>query len=357
MNTISSRLPRTIDDEGSPPLIGKPVNAHTYPRWIVRPHHFQEQYSGGKPRIFNIADGQDLKQTPALVLSYELAEKLRNAMYSGAALRYTSDSERGIRRIQCEQGKIKAQISAKDSLIKHYELRLRKTSTKRMEKREKQLYDAYSKRSVLQQELEDLMAEGDMLERSVESARQDFEAHWTAVDLELRLVFANAGFTVSNTSSPNEANYPLLQTHKDLEEQISDPDLRRRGGYASTPVYIPREELQKVVPRLVLAAKTNLYIRRTDYESFRKEIKIDFNDWVRDNQVPTDSDTVHYQAVDKSRQTVWNKEFEVTAIKRVDARKAYVKAVDAAKAWGIDDLPSMTEISWISTGPDEDNRV
>ncbi|KAL1610690.1 hypothetical protein SLS60_002360 [Paraconiothyrium brasiliense] len=317
----------------------------------MRPQHDVGQYADGPPRLINVTGDHGSEAFPALVLSYELAEKMRSAICAGYSLCRVADT---LQNVLDEQHTMKAKLRVEVLRIKRYESASNNaTAAEEIENTGLRLLQAYEDQSRLQGSLNQLVEKEASLRKSKRKASRNREIRWAEIDSDLSLAFKNSGFTV-------EPYTPAMNTFAATSNQTketSSPTFAVCRGYASNPVYVPREEVQAALPRLFLSAKLRIQDKREEYMAWRELFDDECKEYASARGIPFDTSTLWLKARDRFRQDYWHNHNQKLGNEKEEARKDYYRAYEAARGWGLDDLASLPSISWISTGPEEENRA
>ncbi|KAF2439415.1 hypothetical protein P171DRAFT_448247 [Karstenula rhodostoma CBS 690.94] len=319
-------------------------------RFKMRPDHHVEQYADGPPRLINIIGDQSSKRVPTLVLTYGLVEKMRNAICAGHDFRRLNDT---LQRDLDEGHKMKALIQVENIKIRRLELACSCPDiTKSVEEIESRLFRAYERRSRLQQSLDQLDCKEAMLQKSIRDASRKYEGSWAEIDSDLHPAFENSGFKVEPYTS---AAGPLEAKHRDKEME-GVYFSRTYRGYEQNSTYVARESLQKLMPRLLVSAQRDLDGRRLNFEAWRIDFDKRCEQYAEHRDAPYETWSQIDEARDIFRQEVWHDYNQGLGYKKEEARAVYLDAHELAQNWGINDLASLVSMTWISTGPGEDNR-
>lgn len=229
-------------------------------QWNMSPDHHPAQYANGPPRLINITSHQDGKAVPALVLTFEMVQKMRNAMSAGDELRNHKGDGKALQDILNELHKIKAATKVADLRVESCAEIYKQAGPERTDEVEARLLKAYEDQSKLQERLSRLMQKEQNLRASMDQAHRNFETRWTEFDAELGLAFKDSGFSIESSVPLNLVQPKMHQNIGHSQRPTLNPSLPSTKGYDSNPLYVAREDVQNTLSGLVRAAKSK-YMR------------------------------------------------------------------------------------------------
>ncbi|KAJ4298891.1 hypothetical protein N0V90_004134 [Kalmusia sp. IMI 367209] len=330
----------------------------------MHPNHCVNQYIDGPSRLMNVANGDLSKPVTAIILSYSLAQKIRDAICAGHSFRHMSSaSEERLRTLSNKQHETKAALDLLGYKIELLMAQLKDGRPGQEKEDELKLLQAFESRPKLQHTLDQVISEQAALNESLNQCRRNFEAGWSKVDCELSMTFEMSGFIVEPAEGEKRhCDHPSCGSSEEerapeqehAPEQSLKYDPSKHKGYRSNQLYISSNELQECVPIWVDFCANNFHEARSQFRRWMREFERWCGIWAESNNLPHKSreDMIRNKA---EYRNVWNTTALRLGHQKHKARAIYREVYTKARDWGFHDFESWPTQTWISTGPEEEN--
>lgn len=305
---------------------------------MMCPDHHEKQYIDTDAKLVNVRIENCDQPVPALVLSFRLAENIRDALCLGSGLQYaraTKDTH------DDKLADLKAESRLAACKIDLLQDKLKSSTDDMQEEIEGCLIKAYKKQESLDRQIVAETKNKEYLADLVSRSHNSLEAGWSKVDSDIRQAFEGSGFVISSSSD---------RKHLGHKVNASNP-----AGYAGNETYILQEVRHNSLSEIVGVASNDFHGQQatcTDLIIKRKgavAIRTVNTDYFHGTMKVTNLNRAMF------RETRQDKKL-ILGLKQMPARELFCKFYQMARYLNVDHIASWPTMMNLTSEQAEDKN-